>query len=270
MSRSQAAPVRHPERESGLGREESQKRRLEKINGYLTTRGLKPLVHVGIWQRGEFEIVDVVGCSGNPWYTIVEFSIIRPDGQPGVYFMKFENGGLNGLSCVVMVMIGESLVFVRQHRPTMFVRGTWHWPTEVSRRFANSGISPTLVDRMLREAAKDEETRRLLTSRSLPLGVVGAELAPLIVSGRLSIQEVVRLGEVAEDTGMSTVIPEYWLIRLAIADGTALGENLGTKAMGIRTYPLEEVIGRRAELGVNDSHSITALLLLYEHLGRIR
>ena len=270
MSDRRNAPAHFPKPEEGQSREEWQRRRLEKINEYLAARGLRPLAHTGTWQRGEFEILDVVGCSANPWYTIVEFSCIKPDGQPGVYFMKFENNGLHGLSCVVLVMIGEALVFVRQQRPTMLVRGTRHWPTEVSRQFANSGISPTIVDRKLREAAKDEESGRLLGSRSLPLGVIGSELAPLILSGSLSVEEVVRLGVIAEDTGMSTVIPEYWLIRLAVADGTALGESLGTKAMGIRTYPIDEVIRRRTELDLNDGHSMSALMLLYEHLGRIR
>ncbi len=252
-----------PDEEAQTGREASQQRRLEKINAILAAHRLAPLTRFGTWQRGEFEILDVVSVAANAWYAIVEFSVIRPDGRQSVYFMKFAVNGAERRGCAIIVMVEDQLVFVRQHRPTLLIREESSWSTEIPREWSVAGATPTIVDRLLKGTASEP-------GQAIPLGVLGHELVPLLTSGLVRSDGLVLLGDGPEDTGMSTVIVDYWLLRFRLAEGASLERLKGTKAMGIRIYPLDEVVARRKELGLTDQHTATALLNLYERVGRIR
>lgn len=258
-----ARPLPDAEAAGAENRQESQQRRLEKVNAVLAGHRLAPLVRLGTWQRGEFEILDVVSVASNAWYAIVEFSVIRPDGRQGVYFMKFAVLGAERRGCAIVVMVEDQLVFVRQHRPALLIRVESAWSTEIPREWSVAGTTQTIVDRLLRGAA-------LEPGHAVPLGVLGHELVPLLTSGAVRSDGMVLLGNGPEDTGMSTVIVDYWLLRFRLTEGATLETLKGTKAMGIRIYPLDEVVRRRKELGLTDQHTATALLNLYEHVGRIR
>lgn len=263
MGTRKEAGVPLPDEEAAGNQEASQQRRLEKINAVLVAHRLAPLVRLGTWQRGEFEMLDVVSVVANAWYVIVEFSVIRPDGRQGVYFMKFAVSGATRRGCAIVVMVEDQLVFVRQHRPTMLVREKSPWTTELPREWSVAGATQTIVDRLLKGSSGESD-------HALPLGVLGHELVQLITSGIVRSEGLVLLGDAPEDTGTSTVVVDYWLLRFRLVDGATLQKLHGTKVMGIRSYPLEEVMQRRKELGITDSHTLTGLLLLYEHLGRIR
>ncbi|TAK04834.1 hypothetical protein EPO33_02455 [Patescibacteria group bacterium] len=252
-----------PDEEAAGSREASQERRLKQINAILTTYKLTPLVQLGTWQRGEFEILDLISVSINPWYAIVQFWVIRPDGQHGSFFMKFAVSGAERRGCAIIVMVEDQLVFVRQHRPTLLVREESAWSTELPREWSSVNSKETIVDRLLKGVSGSSD-------HAIPLGLLGRELVPLLTSGLVRSECVLPLGSAPEDTGMSTVIVDFWLLCFRLAEGATLEKLHGTKAMGIRTYPLEEVIRRRKELGLSDQHTATALLHLYEHLGRIR
>ncbi len=257
------APSRPPEGEAGQGQKESQARRLAAMNEQLSRYGLAPLTQTGTHQKGEFELLEVVSVEANPWYVTVQFAVIRPDGKQGQFFLKFAVEGASRRSCVLVPMIGDSIVFVRQHRPATLVHPNGHWTTELPREFAIAGREPTIVDRKLRAA------RKVATSAA-PISLTGRELAPLLTSDATHVEAFEFLGSFPEDTGMSTVVCDAWLLRMRVEDEDVLSRLRGTKAMGIRIHPLSEVVRDRQGFGITDAHSSAALFLLYEHLGLVR
>jgi hypothetical protein len=229
---------------------------LAQVNAYLTLRRLCPLKHLGV-ERDGWKIVRIASSWENLYYSIVEFLVERPDGNRGSYFMKFTIGGDAGRSCVVAAMVMDHLVLVRQNRPTMLVceELKQSWTLELPREFVVSGDQPTIAGRAVTAAPRDVRS------------VLGRELGPLFQSGMVTVQAVEQLGDFPEDPGMSSVQVDTWFIQLMTDDLDAVKAVRGTRAMGLRYIPLDDVRRRRRELGITDAHSCTALLALYERLG---
>ncbi|MBI4458216.1 hypothetical protein HY633_04595 [Candidatus Uhrbacteria bacterium] len=254
------------------GREESQKRRLERMNEVLREYRLAELRHTGTWQRGEFELVDIVEVWDNRFYVIVQFSCIRPDGNHGAYFMKFarDGGGRRGVLTLCLLYDDARdetlLAFTRQHRPTMLVRESSAWTTEVARCWSTTQLQPTVLDRRLQGATPDANG-----AASHPVSALGTELMPLFAEGKTEITQFSILSAACpEDTGMSACLNDIWLVELAIRDRAYVDAVRGNGIIGIRLYPVADVVARRKELGLTDDHSCTALLHLWEHLNFIR
>ncbi len=247
----------------GESRDAARRRHVDAINAYLQDLGHAPLRSYGDFSRGEVELIAPNGVQlVNPWYSLIGFDTINPDGTAGQFFLRFQARSAEGDAIIVLPMINEQLVFVYQHRPAAA-----RWLTEAPRAFAKTRMELTIVDRKIHEAARACGLDREL--RAFPLGVLARELTQLVVEDTLVFREVRLLDRGPQDSGFDTTEPEIWLVRMEIADPAKLALMRGTKAQKIRLYPIDEVRRRRKELGIVDALSKSALLSLYEHLGLI-
>ncbi len=232
---------------------------LDEMNRQLASHRLPCLARVGV-ERDGFTLLRIESFHLNPWYAIVEFLAERPDGTIGPYFLKFGVAGADKHACATIALITDEegmrhVVFVRQNRPTAYTHPDpgRAWTLEVPREWA---VTDTLTTPL---TAKRDDGRAV--------SVLGRELTPLMLSGLVTVESRDLLSDVPENTGDSMLSLHYWLVNLRTQDMDAVKRIRGTRTVGIRYFPLDEVRKRRKELGINDAHTCTGLLLLYEHLG---
>lgn len=250
--------------ETSVDKQEARRRHLDAINAYLAERGLKPIPRTGDFSRGEWELVAPAQIDHtNPWYWIVAFNVIRPDGVHGQFFLRFQAQGAAGIPIIVIPMVNEKLVFVYQHRPAVS-----RWMPEFPRHFAKATLEPSILDRKVAKLAARNGLAERFPAHGLPLGLLGREATALMLGETLEVAELAQLSDgMPQDTGFDTSEPEVWFVRMNLADEAPLARLRGTKSEKIRFYSVDEVRRRRRELGITDALSMAALLLLFEHLG---
>ena len=159
-----------PERDEG---ESSRRRRLKAINAFLTSRGLRPFANIGNWKQGEVELVRATGAvHENPWYSIVSFQVIKPDGGEGFFHLRFHAQGGTLAPMVVVPVINEEVhLLTREYRVACT-----DWFTEYPRAFAVSQGLRTPHERRLHELAQATMLGRERAYESLPLCVITRKL----------------------------------------------------------------------------------------------
>lgn len=272
----QHASTRHRAEENQTA---TTKRHLDAINDFLAARGLRGATHIAT-ERGATQLIRPTGLvTGNAWNQLVEFEVLHPDKTTGFYMLRFHARGSDRREMIVIPMIDDQLIFIRQHRvaacfaPSRADSRDKAWMTEAPRAFAANRGKLTVLDRKLMKLAQVTHAGRELPYHALPLGLLGQKMTQLMIEDNLDVVDMVRLSEGSlQDSGFDTAEPEIWLVQMTHPQ-THTGELArrirGTRAMGIRFYALREVKQRRAELGINDLLTIGALCLLYEHLGCI-
>jgi hypothetical protein len=95
---------------------------LEEVNAVFRKYGLPEwteLKRIGKHREGEFEITGVVYVWDDvvQYFVYVVFAVIRPDGTPGIYAVRF-----NQPAAVVVPIINGQVLLVNQHR---LARGKW-------------------------------------------------------------------------------------------------------------------------------------------------
>ncbi len=240
---------------------------LEEINTHLRHHKLAPLTHLGA-ERDGFYIRAFRGTmpDDNRWYKVVRFATIGPSGERGLYFMVFAVKGETHRGVVVIPMITHGgkryVVFVRQHRPTLLVDEDKSrcWTTELPREFASSAALSSIGEHVVRQSINEKPITYVL----------GRELAPLFLSGKVAARSWKRLSKTPEDTGKSTTIVHTYFIDLELTEGATMEEVMairGTRSMGIRYYLLSDVLeDYDNKLGIDDCHTNSALFLLRKHL----
>ncbi len=244
----------------------AQARHLEEINTFLAVRDLAPIARTGDKDRHETELVGIARIGHeNPWYSIIGFDVLHPDGRPGQFFLRFQAQGAHGMPMIVLPMVNDHLVFVYQHRAAVS-----RWLTEAPRQFAKSTLEPSILDRKVIELAQRAGLHDRFPSHGLPLGLLGREAVSLMLGEQMNVLEVVQLDDgMPEDSGYDTTQSQVWFVRMELGDPSAMRRMRGTNSQGIRFYPVDEVRRRRRELHIRDKHTLSALYLLFEHLGMI-
>lgn len=244
-----------------------QQRRLAEVNAQLAVLGLKPFTRLGNPRNREWVIRRVIGWYGNEYFSIVTFEIQRPDGSLGTHQLVFNGTNPKADGAIVVPIVGRHIATVRQHRLSVLDSNSNGWTTEFPRGFARSsdvkymeprgGASVQIEDF---EPATDPSMLR-----SLPLGILGPELRPLIESGSAALTKLVYLDDVYENTGISRVIVPVYLA-IFMADESVLKTMTGNRDLRIRYHTLAELRRDRRKIGLRDEASLSALYLLWEFL----
>ncbi len=233
---------------------------LQEMNQILISHSLSPLARTGV-DRDGWNILSISRIDLNAWYAIVEFLIKKPDGNIGQFFMKFSVGGKGKRNCCVIALITDEhnekhLVFSRQHRPSLLTHeeSGRAWPNEFPREFAITNLSTISIAKSA--GCEPQE-----------ISILGRELTPLMTSDLVTIESRTLLSDVPDDTGMSTTFVDYWLVQMKTNNINAVREKNGTRRMQIRYIPLKDVMRNRKKCDIDGAHTLTGLLLLYEHLN---
>ncbi|MEI7741547.1 MAG: hypothetical protein WCJ29_03515 [bacterium] len=250
-------------------------RRKEDINRQLRALKLVEFPWLGNYKNHEFELVAINHVSQNKWFALVEFTCIKPDGSPGIFFLTFSRDGTESRGCVVLNVLTDPetdedfVAIVRQHRPGLLVRDPkiGAWQNEIPRMWSSTQVQLTKVDKLLNTAMRATPNPNPTHEASLLCG----EMMELYDPQKTRIEERRLLAEdVPENTGDSTKLLEIWLFRLTMIDREAVMAVRGTKTHRIKLIPLKELVRNRVKHGLTDNFSGNALLFLWEHMNILR
>lgn len=211
---------------------------LLEVNRVFAEEGLprwNELRHIGKHRKEEFEITGVRSVTRDVkrYYVIITFEVIRPDGTPGEYGVRFSRP-----AAAVFAVVNNLVILVKQHRLPL-----GKWTTEVPRGW----IPP--------ESAADH----CAAVRAVLSGEIGEEW-----TASLTPFEPVLVGEMPDDTGYhALVVPVYYL---EASTTMPLPKRCGVHQP--RAFPWEEV-HRLEDVGViNDAHTLAVLRKVERHLAK--
>jgi len=273
MSPTRARPLREAERKVYWEREAA--RRLSEINSQLTGWGLRPLLRIGDYRKGEWEIVKIHDHYANPYYWIVCFEIRQPKtGNPGRFYVKFHSSGATQKPSIIVPMYNGKFVLLRQARlPTAVLDGAHQFTTAFPRQFANRDLLPTMVDRKLEAAFGSDEPEHMSSVQSL----AGSKLLCVIKHPDVEIRSLSSLSTVVrkngarhgvlENDGEHAVELDYWLLKMT---GPPEVEKMeGPDGMRLRFFAPDEIILDPFAHGVFDQATLSGLFLVCRAMNAI-
>lgn len=228
--------------------------RLQTINSELESRGLKPLRKLGLSTEGEIEIVRIVEIyeHSRRFFTDVKFAVVFPGGAAGEFTVRFNaNGGVSD-GAVIVVLVNGKFALVKQWRLPLC-----HWTYEVPRGFGEK-----------LDQAQIQGQLGTLKIGDLPLGTVARELGEEVFAGAV-VASVTHLGNVAENSGTSAVVPGYFLVQLQVDQARLTARLRGSEDnLKVCLWSREEAM---AQIGskIADNHSIVALSLALRYIDSL-
>ncbi|MBI1266827.1 MAG: hypothetical protein GC193_05255 [Cryomorphaceae bacterium] len=220
------------------------------VNTVLTDRHLRPISKLGDSQEGEIEITGILDVFDHSqrFFTDIKFAVIFPGGGEGQFTVRFNANGSASDGSVLVVLLNNLFVIVKQWRLPL-----GRWTYEFPRGFGEK----------LEEAYSKSRLDSLKVS-DLPLGILSRELGAEVMQ-KADITSVTFLGNVAENSGTSNVLPSYFLLQLSLPDelpDRGLLNNAATKLYFWDVHQLDVEIGGK----LADNHSITAAALALKHI----
>lgn len=228
--------------------------RLSAINEALSARHLKPIRKLGDAAQGEIEtlrIIDIFDHSQR-FFTDVKFEVKFPNGNLGAFTVRFNANGEVSDGAVIVAVINGKFAIVKQWRLPL-----GQWTYEIPRGFGEK-----------LDAAQIAGNLGTLKIADLPLGTVTRELGQEVIEGA-QITSITHLGNIAENSGTSAVVPGHFLVHIEV-DEEKLQRRLAEKQDDM-SLKLWEGAKLRRELGLKlaDNHSITAVALAQAHAERL-
>lgn len=213
--------------------------RLHEMNTVLANLKLPLLLRTGNYKNGETELVSITRYERNPFYAVVQFEAILPDGKTVQLYLQYGTGTDEQNPCVVIPIVnGTHAVMVSSHRPAALARKR-SWFTEFPRGFVATGLQPTILDKKM--AAGSPKDISLM-----PLRILGRKLHALFLREDVRIDTFQRIDGtndgIFQDTGRSGDALTHWLVRLSTPDIIRLRTEVkGPKQMRIELVPVEEL-----------------------------
>lgn len=228
---------------------EVQAERLETINEQLAKLRLPPLTRLGNWKNGETEIVRFVNYQPNPWYIVVQYEVIGPDGKSGFFYPQYQRDSAERPACAIMPVVNEThFIMLHSHRLSALTNKK-SWFTEFPRGFPSNNLQPTMLDRKLRNAIPEGQP-----PPASALQIVGRKLVALLTRDDVHIEKFDRLdGEgdeegLFQDPGRSGDTLTFWEMRLRVPDLEQLiREVKGPQHMRVRFIPCRELLTIRSQ-----------------------
>lgn len=228
--------------------------RLNAFNAFLKTKHLKPLRKLGEWQRGQIELIKVIGIfdHSSNFFTDIQFECRFPNGSFGKYAIRFNANGDVAEPAVTFCFINGKVAIVYQWRSPAGI-----WTYEVPRGFGSGKPAKYFAETDLNQ----------ITLSDLPIDtlikVVGTEIAEFA-----EIRKVQSLGSSWQNTGTDAVQATYLLVDLRV-DKQELEQRMGNihRFSPYKLYlwdlqKFDEEIG----LKINDQFSETAYLRATRYL----
>ena len=230
---------------------ENRNERLSAINAELTKRGLKSIPKLGDHTKGEIEVVGIkeIYDHSKTFFTDVKFDVLFPNGKPGAFTVRFNANGEVSDGAIVVALVNGQFAIIKQWRVPLA-----RWTYEVPRGFGEK------LDK-----AQIQGTLGTLKIGDLPLGTLARELGEEVMKDA-EITSVTHLGNIAENSGTSNVVPSYFLVHIAIgAEELASKLGGGDDEIKVQLWNAARV---RSEIGrkLCDNHTITAVALALRHI----
>lgn len=226
--------------------------RLTAINDLLAARKLKQLRKLGNNKEGETEVLAILEIYDHSarFFTDVKFSVRFPDGKQGEFTVRFNANGEVSDGSVIVVIINGKFAIVKQWRLPLC-----QWTYEVPRGFCHK----------LDQGRADGQFNQLSVP-DLPLGIIIRELGQDLMAAA-QIKSITHLGDIAENSGTSSVVPGYYLVSLSV-DPDKLQNKTGGTELKVALWDGAQV---QAEFGgkLRDSHTLTALALAQRHINSL-
>lgn len=238
-------------------RDEERATLLRRINDMLAARGFKPFKRLGDAGKGEIEITSVRELVANAspdgstvFWGYLALDVVFPGGKAGRFFPKFNGNGAVSDGAVMAVLINGKFAMVKQYRLTVQEQ-----MIELPRGFGEK-----------MDKAQIAGSLGTLKIGDLPLGTLTRELGEEVMSSAV-VTSVTHLGNIAQDSGVDTATPAYYLVQLTVDEKVLAGKLQGT-GDEVSKVLLWEPSKVKAELGrrIRDNHSITGLALAFNHI----
>ncbi len=225
------------------------------INAQLAERGLKPIPKLGDAAKGEIEIVGLKRFEDHAsrFFTDAVFAVRLPNGKDGDYTVRFNANSSRSDGAVFAVLVNGKFAIVKQWRVPL-----GRWTYEIPRGFSEKLDSARITGKLGTVSIGD-----------LPLGSVTRELGEEVMANA-TVMSMTHLGNVAQDTSFHSAAPAYFLVQIVVPP-----EMLGDKLRGtddeVSKVLLWDTKTIRAELGqkICDSHTITGLVLVFNHIDKL-
>jgi hypothetical protein len=227
--------------------------RLAEINRRLSERHLKPIRKLGDHTRGEFEVIGIkeIHDHSQRFFTDVKFDVYLPNGEGkrGEFTVRFNANGEVSDGAVIVALVNGRFATVKQWRLPL-----GQWTYEIPRGFGDK------LDQAAIQGALGT-----IKIGDLPLGTVVRELGEEVMKDA-EITSVTHLGNIAENSGTSAVVPSYWLVQIRV-DESKLQAKVGGSEDALKVH-LWDAARVRSEIGIKlaDNHTITAITLASRHI----
>jgi hypothetical protein len=227
---------------------------LSEINTVLSQRNLKPLHKLGDASEGEIEVISLLDVYDHSarFFTDVRFGVKFPNGSEGAFTVRFNANGAVSDGAVSDVLINGKFAIVKQWRLPL-----GQWTYEVPRGFGEKLDNARINGKL-----------GTIKIADLPLATLARELSEEVMASA-RIAPVTHLGNVAENSGTSAVVPSYFMVQLFIDEDKLTQKLKGSEHhMSVKLWDKATV---RQELGnrLCDNHSITALALALNYLDNL-
>lgn len=227
---------------------------LSRINETLSKRNLKSLTKLGDIEEREIEIVDIIEVYDHSerFFTDIKFGVKFPNGTPGAFTVRFNANGAVSDGAVIVILVNGKVAIVKQWRLPLC-----RWTYEVPRGFGEK------LDK-----AQINGALGTLKIGDLPLGTLARELGEEVMNSA-EVTSVTHLGNIAENSGTSAVVPSFFLVQLSIEPELLAAKLKGNEdSMVTKLWDFAEV---RREFGrkLCDNHTLTAIALAQNYIASL-